>query len=381
MLQINYALYDPAFSGLSGYWTWFPPELPQNVREVFYYEIACRHRPESPNSLKPTDLWGGMVRLDGTWTVVYRFLNGGYDLRGRPERSVIVTAWIHSTEAERIDLTALFDCPVFLSVQAAAPTACPVPQPQQLSESWDGFTVSVDPVKLARLMEARSLTLTDFSAESDLAALFANAPSDLRCHARFERLASGSRFSIEFPTKSAAILQEPEFPKPILRENPEPNVPVDHRPIRGRRIPTMFLVSVTVFFVALLSIAWPQIQDLLNKPPVSILRTTDGSIEDSGQTDTKNSGNPHQASNDEQSSNHQNTLTEQFNNLPPDQREEFIQFLIHDRRDLLEQVLEKNDLRLSSKNDSGNIKNYSNPPPSESSPSRFQKFGGGSSRK
>jgi archaellum component FlaC len=134
-MQIHYALYDQSSSNDGNYWTWFDESLPRSALNKFYSDFAAKHLPEKPNDLMDTDLWGGAVTFDG-YLVLYRCVNGGYDRIGRPQRGVIITAWLECAELKRADivgadLSQIFDNDVFRFTQEHA-REIPVPQPEKI---------------------------------------------------------------------------------------------------------------------------------------------------------------------------------------------------------------------------------------------------------
>jgi hypothetical protein len=135
-MQLYYALYDPATLKDDTYWTWLAGGLQKEELNGFYNEIAVKHLPPEPNKLEPSDLWGGVVRYRD-WTVLYRYYNGGYDNKGRPERYVILTTWISADETVGIDLSPIFGNTVFKEIGEQS-QKCPVPEISPLSESWTG---------------------------------------------------------------------------------------------------------------------------------------------------------------------------------------------------------------------------------------------------
>ena len=88
------AVYDPAANSPGGdYWVWRHPQLEAFVLSRCYSAIADRHLPAKPNQLTEADCHGGCY-ADRDWCCFYRVFNGGRDLRGRPDRYVILVAAI-----------------------------------------------------------------------------------------------------------------------------------------------------------------------------------------------------------------------------------------------------------------------------------------------
>ncbi|MDR0391799.1 MAG: hypothetical protein LBH59_07830 [Planctomycetaceae bacterium] len=136
IMQIYYALYDPATPKDGTYWTWFADILQKETLHSFYNDIAVKHLSPEPNKLESSDIWGGLVRYRN-WTVLYRYFNGGYDHKGRPGRYVILTAWIQTNETEKIDLAPIFDNNTLKEI-AENSTKLPVPEISHLLENWTG---------------------------------------------------------------------------------------------------------------------------------------------------------------------------------------------------------------------------------------------------
>jgi hypothetical protein len=139
-MQVHYALYDQSYSNDGNYWTWFDESLPLSVLNKFYNDFAAKHLPTKPNDLTDIDLWGGAVTFDG-YLVLYRCVNGGYDRIGRPQRGVIITAWLKGADVVGADLSQIFDNDVFRFTQEHA-QKIPVPQPEKLTEEIKSGTLN-----------------------------------------------------------------------------------------------------------------------------------------------------------------------------------------------------------------------------------------------
>jgi hypothetical protein len=103
--KLHYALFDQSYdNGGNGFhWTWFDEKcLSKEMLQKFYSDFGKEHLPRSMNKLessnhwelKPDDIWGGIVRFESDWIVIYRYYNGGKDKQGRPGRFVLLTAWL-----------------------------------------------------------------------------------------------------------------------------------------------------------------------------------------------------------------------------------------------------------------------------------------------
>lgn len=144
-MKVYYALYDQSYDNNAQYWTWFPEEISQQMRDAIASKSgAFQMRPKHPNRLETPDVVGGIINYD-QWCVVYRFFNGGNDPQGRPDRCVLATAWVKTDEAQGQNLYDLLFCPVFLNVQKDALTQCPVPAPDKLIENYSNPVQQDDP--------------------------------------------------------------------------------------------------------------------------------------------------------------------------------------------------------------------------------------------
>ncbi len=138
-MKIHYALFDPATdTGGGNYWTWGDMELPKQLLSRFYSEFASKHLAPEPNKLGHR-LWGGIVHLAAEssekcgWLVLYREFDGEYDRQGRPNRFVILTAWIRAEDMYE-DVVPVFSNKTFQYVSQHS-RELPVPSPPSLSDS------------------------------------------------------------------------------------------------------------------------------------------------------------------------------------------------------------------------------------------------------
>ena len=132
------AAYDPAHETPDGsYWVWAHPDLPADVRNSFYYEIAARNLPEKPNELLADDCHGGWAAINDTWACWYRFLDGGRDLRGRPGRFVLICAFCGRRDNANTNGFGVLESPPFQNMVKVAAFARPLPPPDSLDLSLD----------------------------------------------------------------------------------------------------------------------------------------------------------------------------------------------------------------------------------------------------
>jgi hypothetical protein len=117
-MQIHYALYERLTGGYG--WSWHSNELPKPLRNDFFHRITL---PNDSNTIELDDLRGGIYRFD-KWTILYRFFNGGKDEGGRPNRIVMLTAWISTQDLvdRNVDLLQIFHNKTFQWVQEHSKT-------------------------------------------------------------------------------------------------------------------------------------------------------------------------------------------------------------------------------------------------------------------
>lgn len=126
-MRLSFAAYDPALRSPSGnYWAWRSAEIAVAIADEARVLIARHHHCDAPNSLGPADLHGGCLGLSPMWLVFYRAFNGGRDLTGRPERSILLLAFADRTVATQSDCSMLLDMPPFSEWAKQQPlSGCP----------------------------------------------------------------------------------------------------------------------------------------------------------------------------------------------------------------------------------------------------------------
>ena len=98
------ALYDPSQPSKDGaFWSWHAPELDPKLLNRLYYDVAVQGRPDDPNRLDDGTIVGGIAQLTPEWACVYRFGNGGRDLRRRPGRFVMLAAFLPYADANGME--------------------------------------------------------------------------------------------------------------------------------------------------------------------------------------------------------------------------------------------------------------------------------------
>lgn len=126
-MRLSFAAYDPALRSPNGnYWAWRSSEITVAIADEARALIARHHHCDAPNSLGPDDLHGGCLGLSSMWLVFYRYFNGGRDLTGRPERSILLLAFADRTVATQSDCSMLLDMPPFSEWAKRQPlSGCP----------------------------------------------------------------------------------------------------------------------------------------------------------------------------------------------------------------------------------------------------------------
>ena len=140
-MKIHLALYDPSYIGVErNYWTWRSSSIPERILGAIYYDCLIKQKPERPENITGSDLFGGALLLQD-WVVIYRFYNGGRDTHGRPGRYVILTGWIKRDEVEYSTPSNVFSSEIF-EMLASVPPPCPTPAPDSLD-----VDISCNPIK------------------------------------------------------------------------------------------------------------------------------------------------------------------------------------------------------------------------------------------
>jgi hypothetical protein len=129
-MQIDYALHERLANGYG--WSWHFGELPEPLLNDFFYRLTP---PNNSNTINTNDLRGGIYRFD-KWTILYRFFDGGKDNGGRPNRNVMLTAWIQTQDiaGRNVDLLQIFRNKTFQWVQEHSKTIG-IDRPFTLSET------------------------------------------------------------------------------------------------------------------------------------------------------------------------------------------------------------------------------------------------------
>ena len=212
-MQIHLALYDPSFLGSNrSYWTWSSSIIPDRLLDECYYRFLIKQKPEKPEQIHKNDLFGGIIELQN-WVVVYRFYNGGRDLRDRPGRYVILTGWIKRNETLHRAPSKIFSSAVFESFAWNAPQ-CPVPQPDSLDIDVSGTPVKRPSIAI-QPFDGKYVFPMNASVESAVESFFSlNSQSDKR-HLTINKTDNLSHLAIEIVNaKTHSRLQSPDQQEP-----------------------------------------------------------------------------------------------------------------------------------------------------------------------
>ena len=193
-MKIHLALYDPSHLEGNSYWTWHDRSIPTSVLDRFYYDIAAKRKPASPNSLRVGDLIGGAARIDAECAVAYRFFDGGSDSRNRPERFFLLAAFLNGGESVRLDALSLLESARFNTIGKIGRHACPVPAPAQLTVEWPETDSPPPPDDVLEcLSRTGSAEITGVDALRAASVLFAALPSGVTAAVDMERFGGSCR--------------------------------------------------------------------------------------------------------------------------------------------------------------------------------------------
>jgi hypothetical protein len=159
------AAYDLGYRSSGGnYWVWHHASLSAATLSKAYDAVREAGLPDKPNEWPPGFLKGGFGRLDEDWFLVHRCYNGGYDGHGRPQRWVLLCAFLRADELLRRDPLKLLCCGPFAE-WAHGPVPLPLPGPSVLEgELAPEPTTTVSANLAKQLKEAgrlKELTLRD----------------------------------------------------------------------------------------------------------------------------------------------------------------------------------------------------------------------------
>jgi len=140
--KIHYALFDQAYDAGGGfYWTWHAENLPRDMLLRFYENIR-EDIPQEVNKFTPDTPPHGSHTEFEDYIVVYRFYNGNRDRVGRPNRYIILTAWLKKIEEDESEFTnencqEIFNLPKFTKLSDLKfAQRIPIPEPWNLCEMF-----------------------------------------------------------------------------------------------------------------------------------------------------------------------------------------------------------------------------------------------------
>jgi len=141
---VRYALYDQAYDVGGGYyWTWKDKNLTKDSLIRFYNSISGSV-PMNANAIRSDEIRSGHREFEGQY-VIYRYYNGGRDRGGRPNRCVVLTAWLQNIEGQTGGIPALSEdevnkilqLPTFKKLENTTyAQLIPIPAPWVLSEQF-----------------------------------------------------------------------------------------------------------------------------------------------------------------------------------------------------------------------------------------------------
>lgn len=133
-MKVLLAAFDQAHPGPAGnYWAWAHPDLPAAMRDEFYFTVAAKHFDSLPQTIPLDSLIGGGAALTADWCCWYRFIDGGYDMQGRPGRVVVLCGFADRQASASADLSGLLRSPIFTNLASVAHNQCPLEAPPSLA--------------------------------------------------------------------------------------------------------------------------------------------------------------------------------------------------------------------------------------------------------
>lgn len=160
-VSCHLAFYDAEnqVSGSVSYWHWFSQEIDPSDLDRFYSVFAKECRPASMADVRSGGVFGGIARMGGEWTVVFRYGDGGWNSAGRPGRSVIIAVMVRNSDIQGLDLTPLFRCREVIDLLEDANVKCPTPRPRLLDFEFGLIPIKADPVLLGQVVKEGRLVI------------------------------------------------------------------------------------------------------------------------------------------------------------------------------------------------------------------------------
>lgn len=164
--------------GTVSYWHWYPREVDPAALDQFYSAFVKQVRPSSIGVVRSGAIYGGIARMSGEWTIVFRFGDGGRNSAGRPGRTVIAAAFVRSSEVQGLDLAGLFRCRQVEELLAEAFVKCPTPKPDHLEFEFEAGTGMADPALLAQVIRDGRVVIQGEDFLRRATGVFSRLPED-----------------------------------------------------------------------------------------------------------------------------------------------------------------------------------------------------------
>jgi hypothetical protein len=170
--------------------------LPKDLPQACYWFLAKKHLPESVNSLSSDDCFGGCLATDDEWCCFYRFFNGGYDLRGRPDRFVLLCAFVERSVINGCDCSGLLDSEPFLDWAGKQPLQGTPFAPKNLEQEFVCERLNSTPAQMKAPSNAPAI-FSGAMAVSESWSLCSRLPVSDSFHWRVNRLAGKSYVELQ----------------------------------------------------------------------------------------------------------------------------------------------------------------------------------------
>ena len=177
-MKVLLAVHDASYHAPNGsYWTWHHPELMIDELNRFYYRVAAQSHPNNSESLAHLQPGFQFAVIDESRSCYYRFVEAGYDTKGRPGRFVLLCGFVRSSTGHPSTqvMSRLYESHTIQEiVRSCSLTPVPVPAEQAIDLNSDeaGFTEGVDrtlaPADVLHLPAKMNIPLDRVPSESML---------------------------------------------------------------------------------------------------------------------------------------------------------------------------------------------------------------------
>lgn len=286
-VTLHLALFDSAFHAPGGvHWTWQDPRLSSGLLDQFYCSVVSPIITDAFPAKPSNVLSGGVATVDEEWICWFRILDGGYDLRGRPGRYLIPTAFCRRSEAHSFDASWILSLEPFRVPDVIAPP--PLPPPAHTSLRMSVPTIPTDTEFLKKVRNERELRQSGRDHFLEAAAACCCVGAEERLHLIFQGQLDAPSFVLKFSTPPISASRPDSGSTESIDSSPShsnaesgPNADVQQQPINslfsGRYLTRYSAVIMCV--IILLSARLFRNGDAPSAAPLGVVPSTAISVE------------------------------------------------------------------------------------------------------